>query len=114
MKLRKRNALIAELYRQGEKLEAIGARFGITRQRPLQIAQNHGETLRGRGAKLPPKPKKIGRLGNIEHEARNVVVLELYAWGFKPRYICGITGLSRGRVQGILDRFATQRHGCSA
>jgi hypothetical protein len=103
-----RNTLIAELYRQGEKLEGIGARFGITRQRVLQIAKAEGQILRGHA---PPKPQfqRMGRLGNVDLEARNVVILSLYEFGFRPLHICGITGLTRGKVQGVLDRFAPLR-----
>lgn len=41
-----RASAIADAYTRGVKLEAIGAEFGISRQRVLQIAKREGLSLR--------------------------------------------------------------------
>lgn len=65
-----RNADIVARYEAGEKLEAIAALYGVSRQRIEQIARRFGCDKRPKVAK-PPGPAKVGAWGRVVHEARN-------------------------------------------
>ena len=65
-----RNADIVARYEAGEKLEAIGALYGVSRQRIEQIARHYGCEKRPKVAKQA-EPAKIGAWGRVAHEARN-------------------------------------------
>jgi hypothetical protein len=88
-----RDAEIARLYRAGQTMAAVGARFGISDERVRQILARHGvprrpsgESLRVKGALTPERRADIVR----RHERGEPVAAIAAALRLSPKRVSGV------------------------
>lgn len=94
---------VQRLYRAGEKLDAIAARFGVSKQRVHQIALELGEPKR-RGPRALKAPK-VTRYGQSRHAERNKRVIEAWAAGRAFAKIAMGEGISTTCAKAIVARW---------
>lgn len=92
-----RNTDIVARYEAGEKLEAIAALYGVSRQRIEQLARRYGCEKRPKVVKPKPAPR-IGRLGHVDHADRNAAIIRRRMAGESCAAIGKDIGMSRGGV----------------
>jgi len=92
-----RTEAMAAMYRQGITLQAIGEKFGITRERVRQILKSIGLNGKSGGAHFRTTSKNAGKAGRLETRIRNKWGLDVDTW-------------RRLRADGTILRYTQQRN----